>query len=154
MSAFKDSGHLWWQQCQRCRMAWFVGDKPADVDEDATCAKCDSDDLRVTQIRAEALEGAALICDAMTESVFKSSPEAEIIRALIATPAPASIPVERVREAVRETRRESPDMTEADESDLLRRLGVDLDGTDTTCRFCPHPKHDGFCRENGCMCEP
>lgn len=53
MSAFKDSGHFWWQQCQRCRQAWFVGNKPKDVDEDLICRRCDADDLRVITARAE-----------------------------------------------------------------------------------------------------
>jgi hypothetical protein len=47
MSALKDSGHHWWQQCQRCRMAWLGGNKPDGVDQDVTCAKCDADDSRV-----------------------------------------------------------------------------------------------------------
>lgn len=43
MSAFKDSGHHWWQQCSSCEMAWFIGDEPCDGEEtEATCRRCDA----------------------------------------------------------------------------------------------------------------
>lgn len=40
MSAFKDSGHFWWQKCCSCDMAWFVGDRPDDEDADEECERC------------------------------------------------------------------------------------------------------------------
>jgi uncharacterized paraquat-inducible protein A len=44
MSAFKDSGHHWWQECQLCGMAWFVGDEPDHSrDSEATCQRCEAD---------------------------------------------------------------------------------------------------------------
>jgi hypothetical protein len=49
------------------------------------------------------------------------------LRALKSTPAARFIPEEKVLVAIRDTRRESADMLEADERDFLRRLGMDLD---------------------------
>lgn len=53
MSAFKDSGHFWWQRCQQCRQAWFVGDKPNDVDEDVTCPHCEKMERSLAAAREE-----------------------------------------------------------------------------------------------------
>ena len=58
MSAFKDSGHFWWQQCQSCQMAWFVGDNLEDIDVDETCDRCQRDDRIAAEARAQALEEA------------------------------------------------------------------------------------------------
>lgn len=43
MSAFKDSGHRWWQQCPACGMAWFIGEAPEDEDAEVECNRCAED---------------------------------------------------------------------------------------------------------------
>lgn len=84
MSAFMDSGHWWWQQCQLCHMAWRVDTKPNDVDDDVTCAKCDAEDNRVTVTRAEgfaaAREKAARIADGQPGGYAATA--ARLIRAM------------------------------------------------------------------------
>jgi hypothetical protein len=52
MTAFKDSGHFWWQQCATCDMAWFVGDRPADGKEhEADCERCSTPDAELAAAR-------------------------------------------------------------------------------------------------------
>lgn len=163
MSAFKDSSHQWWNQCQQCRQAWFVGGKPDDVDEEVTCPHCEAQDLRFISARAEALEEAAKDMERRAEAAWEhdSSSDAywrsaaSCIRALITTPAPTSLPVERVREVLLSLKGEvlASDMFLVDNA--ARRLGVDLDAkeeaTPTSCK-CGHGEgwhHYGA--KGGCM---
>lgn len=58
MSAFKDSGHFWWQRCPSCEMAWFVGEKPADPDDDVECDRCPAMASEIAAAEARGVERA------------------------------------------------------------------------------------------------
>jgi hypothetical protein len=68
MSVFKDSGHHWWRQCERCEMAKFVGNKPACPDGAWECDHCRKVSAPAQEARAEgyaaAREQAAKMFDA------------------------------------------------------------------------------------------
>jgi hypothetical protein len=87
-------------------------------------------DAALSSARAEALEEAARIFDRMraedSEPIWPEFAACEV-RALITTPAPVSIPVERVREMFREAL-EYNWLRPAQATALARILGVDLDG--------------------------
>lgn len=124
--------------------------------------------------RAEALKGERdTICDAALEEAADvggitardsiattvgglQEEVSEAIRALRSQPARRYVDVEKVCQAIRDTRRESADMLEADERDFLRRLGVDLDANGNVCSRCHHPtqQHDpkGACGTDHCLC--
>lgn len=72
MSAFKDSGHHWWQQCPACGMAWGIGEAPSDPDEEVECKRClgEDEDNRAAEARgfARAREQAASVADAYAQT--------------------------------------------------------------------------------------
>lgn len=100
----------------------------------------------LSRARAEALEEAAKVADEEgakwgdLKNRTTANDVATRIRALITTPAPATIPVERVREVLLTRRSDRRRITDrgAVVREIARDLGVDLDTKGEALTICEH----------------
>jgi hypothetical protein len=122
MSAFRDAGHHWWQQCPACGMAWFIGGRPSDPDAEEECARCRAGES-LSSARDAALEEAAdqIECGCGLEEC-RQNLGPERIRALMSEPARRFVDVEHLRSCL--MKYIGLDGAEH----IMRDLGVDLDG--------------------------